>query len=193
MEDYLQEPLSLLQEFQLFRVLLLLCYKTLGLLILTYSNIKDKAARTTSSFNLDNQSRTPSEVRLTLLPGYGSQSTPTVQDTHQLNAALAQAASAATSYSSAPASVNSSPQFATVPSAAPGGPDALQDYQHENEVPTITVTNDAVIVADTSLARGPSQCPAAPSLSPQQCQGAVNACWSVGVNDVDCPGNSLCW
>lgn len=36
------------------------------------------------------------------------------------------------------------------------------------------------------------QCPAAHRLPLNQCIGAVNSCWSVGVGDVDCPGHGLC-
>lgn len=46
-----------------------------------------------------------------------------------------------------------------------------------------------------STGRGTSgvlQCPAAPGLPLNQCIGAVNSCWSVGVGDVDCPGHGLC-
>ena len=65
---------------------------------------------------------------------------------------------------------------------------------YEAAAPVITVTNDAVIAVDAAPAPalGPGLCPA-PSRLPQQCAGAVNTCWSVGVADVDCPDHSLCW
>ena len=149
----------------------------------TYSNIKAQAGGPASSFHLDRQSSTHAQAGLTLLAGYGSQSKQTSQEAQLLSSALAQASSAATAYSAAQAPVHAFPQFSNFP---PVGPAA-------SEVPAITVTNNAVIVSDTSLARAASQCPAATSLPIQQCQSVVNACWSVGVSDVDCPGYGLCW
>jgi len=102
--------------------------------------------------------------------------------------AYSQAATPAYSQAAARIPIHSTPQFSNFPPAAPVAAYAL----HDQQVPSITVNEDIFIAADTPLAGGPGQCPAAPRLSALQCQGAVNSCWSVGVDDVDCPGHSLC-
>jgi len=185
-----------------------------------HTNYQAQAGVPASSFHLNLQAQSQAQAGFSLLAGFGSRTNPISQyqigsspQAPQHHYAAGQAAAlqpyaqapAVQPYAPAPAvqpyqpapavqhypqapTVSTSPQFANFPPAAPAAAYAPQSYHHENEVPNIVVTTDAV----SSLARGQSQCPAAPSLTLQQCQGAGNTCWSVGVSDVDCPGNSLC-
>jgi len=141
-----------------------------------------------SSFRLNHQTQSQAQLGFSLLSGFGSRLNPTSQ--YQIGSQgypqNNYAAAHAPSYQAAPTRASSSSQFASLPFATAPAAYPLQDYQQETQLPTISVPDTAAI------ARGPDQCPAPPSRSAQECQGAVNACWSVGVSDVDCPGNSLC-
>merc|ERR1712123_229502 len=149
----------------------------------TYANIKSQAGGPASSLHLEHQSPAPAQAGQALLAGYGSQLRQTTRQQQSLSSALAQGSSAASAaYSGSPARAPVQTQFSNFQSSASSAP----------VIPSLTVSADAIIVSDSSLSRGASQCPAAPSLPLQQCQGAVNACWSVGVHDVDCPGQGLC-
>ena len=153
-----------------------------------------------SSFHLNLQTHSQAQPGFTLLSGFGSRTNPTSQ--YQIGSGLAYAQNniaAASSYQAAP-SYQASPSYEAASSQIPSLTQlgnfpqatdpvayASQGYQQAQEVPTISVHNAAV------TSQVPKQCPAPQSISPQECQGSVNACWSVGVNDVDCPDYSLCW
>jgi len=65
-------------------------------------------------------------------------------------------------------------------------PAQLQGYQQD-----IGLTQNNVFIPDLLPDNG-QQCPIVPGLPISKCVGAVSSCWSIGVPDLDCPGNNLC-
>jgi len=126
------------------------------------------------NFNLQSQN-SPNTGGFTLLSGFGSRLNPTSQ--YQIGSGL-----------SLPQNQFGSTQVGSVASPYQAPVQAFQTapVQGYQASPSISLASDPFAAGVSS------QCPAAPSRTIQECRGAVNSCWSVGVGDVDCPGNSLC-
>jgi len=79
--------------------------------------------------------------------------------------------------------------FRTPPVRAPVPSLTYQGYQNPAYGEVAAAYNPS---ATPTIALAPSACPSIAGLPISQCAGAVNACWSVGQADVDCPNNGLC-
>jgi len=114
--------------------------------------------------------------------------------TAQAQAAPSGAAGGIAYQTAAPSYAPVAPAYATTQAHAPAShAPVVPSYSPPEPAPSINVPSRINVPSLASVApSGGLQCPAAPGLPISQCQGAVNTCWSVGVQDVDCPNNALC-